>query len=416
MELKEGYKQTEVGVIPSDWEIHKVNELIDLLTDYDANGSFESVAMNVKVYDYEEFAWYVRSTDLENNTSLNNVKYVDESSYKFLKKTSLFGGELLFLKRGDIGNVYLFEMKTEKATVAPNLYLLKLNQVSNSKYLFYYFMSTIGQRQLKSKNASSTLGALYKDDVKSILVPLPPTKPEQTAIANALSDTDALITSLENLIEKKRKIKQGAMQQLLKPKKGWVVKRLGDCLLRMPEYGINAAAVYYDDTLPTYLRITDISEDGKYIQEGQVSVKHLMAHNYFLTEGDIVFARTGASVGKSYSYDTTDGKLVFAGFLIRLKPNQEILNTRYLKYFTQTRTYWNWVNTNSMRSGQPGLNSTDYTSIEISLPNPNIQSEIVKTLSDMDDEIFALVLKTKKYKNVKQGMMQNLLTGKIRLI
>ena len=93
MEIVKGYKRTEVGLIPEEWKIHKVKDLIDLLTDYDANGSFESVAQNVNVYDHEEYAWYVRSTDLENNSKLDKVRYVDESSYKFLKKTSLNGGE-----------------------------------------------------------------------------------------------------------------------------------------------------------------------------------------------------------------------------------------------------------------------------------------------------------------------------------
>lgn len=217
MELmtKQGYKQTEEGLIPQDWQLYQVIDLIELLTDYDANGSFASVAENVKVYDFEKFAWYVRSTDLEKNSKMSDVRYVDEESYKFLKKTALYGGELLFLKRGDIGNVYRFEMKTKYATVAPNLYLLKLNKTSNSTYLYYYFTSNPGQLQLKKKNASSTLGALYKDDVKSIYVPLPPTLTEQKAIATALSDVDGLISSLEKLITKKKAIKQGAMQQLL---------------------------------------------------------------------------------------------------------------------------------------------------------------------------------------------------------
>jgi type I restriction enzyme S subunit len=83
MEMREGYKLADIGAIPIDWETYSVRELIELLTDYDANGSFSSVAENVKSYDYEEYAWYVRSTDLENNSSLDRVKYVDEKSYKF---------------------------------------------------------------------------------------------------------------------------------------------------------------------------------------------------------------------------------------------------------------------------------------------------------------------------------------------
>ena len=213
--VKTGNKMTEVGMIPSDWLLYKVDDLIDLLTDYDANGSFASVAENVKVYDHEEYAWYVRSTDLENNSKMSEVRYVDKSSYNFLKKTALYGGELLFLKRGDIGKVYLFEMKTKRATVAPNLYLLKLNSISFSKYLYYFFLSKRGQSQLISKNASTTLGALYKDDVKSVYVPLPPTLTEQKAIATALSNMDSEIDELEVKRDKYKQIKQGMMQELL---------------------------------------------------------------------------------------------------------------------------------------------------------------------------------------------------------
>ncbi|MEL7421708.1 MAG: restriction endonuclease subunit S [Bacteroidota bacterium] len=210
-----GYKMTEVGRIPEDWEVYTVNDLIDLLTDYDANGSCASVAENVKVYDNEEYAWYVRSTDLENNSKMNEVRYVDKLSYDFLKKTSLHGGELLFLKRGDIGKVYLFEMKTKRATVAPNLYLLKLNSISFSTYLYYFFLSNAGQSQLLSKNASTTLGALYKDDVKSVYVPLSTNRKEQEHIANAISDMDAKIRKLEGKKDKYIQIKQGMMQELL---------------------------------------------------------------------------------------------------------------------------------------------------------------------------------------------------------
>src|SRR3989344_5681233 len=119
----------------------------------------------------------------------------------------------------------------------------------------------------------------------------------------------------------------------------WEVKRLGECLLKNPDYGINAAAVAYNDTLPTYLRITDISEDGKYLSSNKVSVNNTLADSYYLEEGDIVFARTGASVGKTYLYNKNDGKLVFAGFLIRVKANPKILDCKYFICLTQTKSY-----------------------------------------------------------------------------
>ncbi|SEJ12851.1 type I restriction enzyme, S subunit [Myroides marinus] len=413
--VKQGYKQTEIGVIPEDWEMFTIRDLITLLTDYDANGSFSSVAENVKSYNYPEYAWYVRSTDLENNTDLSNVKYVDKASYSFLKKTSLFGGELLFLKRGDIGNVYLFEMKTKRATLAPNLYLLKLNDISSSKYLYQYFISETGQKQLKRKNAGSTLGALYKDDVKSILIPLPPLA-EQQAIATALSDADAWIESLEQLIAKKRLIKQGAMQELLTPKEDWEVKKLGEVLSHRPDYGINAPAVEFSSSLPTYIRITDIGRDGTFMNGNKVSVDSLLSEMYVLQDGDICVARTGASVGKSYFHSFLDGQYVFAGFLIRLRVDSKVLYSRFLFYLTKSKNYDNFIISNSMRSGQPGINSNELEAFIIPFPPLLEQTRIATILSDMDTELEALDNQLAKARQIKQGMMQELLTGRVRLV
>ena len=193
----------------------------------------------------------------------------------------------------------------------------------------------------------------------------------------------------------------------------WDVFKLGDCLLRNPDYGINAAAVEYDDTLPTYLRITDISEDGKFIRSNKASVNNSLANAYYLEKGDIVFARTGASVGKTYLYNENDGRLVFAGFLIRITPNPEIVDCFYLIYLTQTKAYWAWVSANSMRSGQPGLNSNEYKSFQISLPPTKAEQTLIATvLSDTDALISGLEKLIAKKRNIKQGAMQKLLQPK----
>lgn len=103
----------------------------------------------------------------------------------------------------------------------------------------------------------------------------------------------------------------------------WKKTELGKYLLKHPEYGIGAATVPYSENLPTYLRITDISITGKFRKDGKVSVAEKVTEDNYLEEGDIVFARTGASVGKSYKYRVEDGKLVFAGFLIRVTPDMK---------------------------------------------------------------------------------------------
>ena len=126
---------------------------------------------------------------------------------------------------------------------------------------------------------------------------------------------------------------------------GWTIRSLRSCLRTAPEYGINAAAVPYDDGLPAYLRITDISDDNRFRPSPRVSIKHPDATAYFLKEGDLVFARTGASVGKSYLYNPDDGPLVFAGFLIRVSPNPEDVQPVFFAYCAQSERYWDWVAT-----------------------------------------------------------------------
>lgn len=112
---------------------------------------------------------------------------------------------------------------------------------------------------------------------------------------------------------------------------------LGSLLIRPPKYGIGAASVPYRHDLPTYIRITDIDEFGRFSPNPMVSVDSQIADNYILAEGDIVIARTGASVGKSYRFLPVDGDLVFAGFLVAVTPNPDRLDPGYLEPVTDFR-------------------------------------------------------------------------------
>ena len=196
----------------------------------------------------------------------------------------------------------------------------------------------------------------------------------------------------------------------------WVVVSLGHCIRGNPTYGINAPAIPYDSRFPTYLRITDITDDGRYTEEAKASVTHGQASSYLLELGDLVFARTGASVGKSYLYNEKDGCLVFAGFLIRLRPDFDRLVPAYLWFYAQSNPYWNWVTVNSMRSGQPGINGREFASLPIPLPPTKAEQEaIAEALSDADAFIESLEQLIAKKHHIKQGAMQELLTGKKRL-
>ena len=197
-----------------DWEEKRLGETLELLTDFEANGSFAGVKDNVTIYDKTEYAWYVRATDLENKTKLNAVKYVDKKSYDFLKKTPLLGNELLITKRGEIGKVYFFkEVMGVKATVAPNMYLLKFKDFVLPLFFYYFFTNYKGNNLLKRINASSTLGALYKNDVKNIKTLLPSFS-EQQKIANYLSNIDKKIEQVTQQITQTQAFKKGLLQQM----------------------------------------------------------------------------------------------------------------------------------------------------------------------------------------------------------
>lgn len=196
----------------------------------------------------------------------------------------------------------------------------------------------------------------------------------------------------------------------------WEVKKLCSVLSTKPKYGINAAAVPLVGDLPTYIRITDISELGYFSPSERVGVYNENSGEYYLKNGDLVFARTGASVGKSYLYNPNDGLLVYAGFLIKITTDEKLLNSKYLAQYVKTNTYWTWVKSTSMRSGQPGINGNEYGQLLIPLP-PTLteQTAIATALSDVDALLNQLDKLIAKKRDIKQATMQQLLTGKKRL-
>lgn len=195
----------------------------------------------------------------------------------------------------------------------------------------------------------------------------------------------------------------------------WEVTRLEDLCHNQGDYGINAPATDFSDKLPTYLRITDIDDDGKFIIANKASVNNPNSGSYHLKDGDIVFARTGATVGKTYLYNRDDGDLVFAGFLIRFSPNVQKIVPYYLKAYTNTSAYWKWVKIASQRSGQPGINATEYCSLQIPVPPLAEQRKIAEVLGVWDEAIEKQARLIEKLALRKRGLMQRLLSAKLRL-
>ncbi|AMM52845.1 hypothetical protein TH61_08540 [Rufibacter sp. DG15C] len=392
----------------NDWNIVKLNSCLSLLTDFEANGSFASVKENVKIYDKQEYAWYVRATDLENGSSLESVKYVDEHGYKFLKKTSLFGGELLITKRGEIGKVYFYDDKYNvKATVAPNMYLLKLKENTSPKFLYYYFIGKKGNNQLKSINASSTIGALYKDDVKNLKLSLP-TLSEQQKIASFLTAVDDKIQQLTKKKDLLEKYKEGVMQQIFsqqirfKDEDGqdfpeWQTKKLGEVSNINPK----------SKTLPISFVYIDLESvvKGILIKESSILAEGAPSRaQRVLAFGDILFQMVRPYQKNNLFFQKEGDYVASTGYAqIRSKGD-----ANYLYQFIHTDLFVNKVLDRCTGTSYPAINSSDLSAIEIDYPSLPEQEKIGGILSSLDSKINLVNKQLEQAKQFKKGLLQQM--------
>jgi len=188
----------------------------------------------------------------------------------------------------------------------------------------------------------------------------------------------------------------------------WVQRKLGDIATSF-DYGLNAAAKEYDGT-NAYIRITDIDDDShSFISDGITSPDTDLskADDYKVAEGDILFARTGASVGKSYIYKPSDGLMYFAGFLIRARVKPEY-DAQFIFQNTLTEMYSKYIAVTSQRSGQPGVNAQEYAEYEIMCPTREEQIKIGEHFKNLDNLIALHQRKCDALKDLKKGMLQKM--------
>ena len=194
----------------------------------------------------------------------------------------------------------------------------------------------------------------------------------------------------------------------------WEVVKLSEVCSKKAKYGINAPAVQFNINLPVYLRITDISERGEFNPKKISSVSDKDYKNFILAENELVLAKTGATVGKSYLYNKNDGELIYAGFLIKISPDIAKLNSKFLKNYLATSFYWYWVKVMSVRSGQPGINAEEYSIMPIPLPALEEQEKIANILTTWNDAISKQKELIKAKEALKKGLMQKLLSEEVR--
>ena len=244
-----------------------------------------------------------------------------------------------------------------------------------------------------------------------------PNKDEQEKIASFLTLIDKKIEKQKELIELLKKYKRGLLSQIFsqnlrfKDDKGndypdWTEKTLGEITDNI-SYGLNAASKKFDSK-NKYIRITDIDETtGKYNNLDIVSPDCVLSDEYKLKINDLLFARTGASTGKTYLYNENDGKMYFAGFLIKFSIKEEYYSN-FIFYITQTSKYQKWVSIMSTRSGQPGINAKEYSKYKFSCPVYNEQVKISNIISKIDNIIEKANILLDFYNDYKKGLLQKM--------
>ena len=201
-ELFESYLQSVFENKGEGWEEKEFGSVITTLTDYHANGSYEVLKENVELKDTEDYAWMVRSTDFENNFK-NSFRYIDKNSYEFLKKSKVFGGEIIMSKIGNAGNVYLMPKSNRPCSLAMNLFLIRIDEkVAIPEFIYQYLKSKKGEIQIKSRLLGMATKTITKDNVRNIVIPFP-SLPEQQKIVQKLDALSAETKQLEAIYQQK---------------------------------------------------------------------------------------------------------------------------------------------------------------------------------------------------------------------
>lgn len=379
-----GYKLTEVGVIPEDWDIHTIGDSVRLI--------------NGRAFKPEE--WKENGMPIIRIQNLNDA----ESTFNYFsgaveERHRVEPGDLLFAWSGTTGTSFGARIWRGPAGVL-NQHIFKVLPNQKQLTLRYAFLVLRKIQEHIEKQAhgfKASFVHVKKSDIVGVLLPLPPTKAEQEAIVEALSDADALIESLEQIVAKKRQIKQGAMQELLTGRKrlpgfigAWKVKCLGEILTIC--HGKSQHEVENSDG--PYPILATGGEIGR-------------ADRYIYDKPSVLIGRKG-TIDRPQYMETPFWTVDTLFFSIIYEPNQA-------KFIFYQFCLIDWKRHNEA-SGVPSLNARTIEKIEIACPEPDEQTAIAAILSDLDAEIAALEDKLAKARQLKQGMMQELLTGRIRLV
>jgi len=391
MALTPGYKQTEIGVLPSEWYAKTIDEFAFVT-------SGKRLPLGSSLVSHPTPHPYIRVTDMRPGTvSLSEIRYVPEAVFPAIKRYRIFSDDLFISVAGSLGIVGKVPQELNGANLTENADRIT-NITCSQDFLLHVLLSPRIQRVIESIQTVGAQPKLALTRIRKFVVPQPPI-PEQRAIAAALSDIDALLAGLDRLIAKKRDIKQAAMQQLLTGQTRlpgfqgeWNVKRLGDI-----------APLQRGFDLPT-----PVLRPGPYPVVYSNGV--LAHHDSYQARGPGVVTGRSGTIGRvSFIADGPYWPHNTALWVTSFKAN----DPKFVFYLYTHIGFERFAS----GSGVPTLNRNDAHAFEIAVPaTKNEQTAIATVLSDMDAELTALEARRDKTRALKQAMMQELLTGRTRLV
>ncbi len=419
-EVRLGYKQTEVGVIPEDWEV-KTLDSVALVT------SGKRLPLGSSLTSQETPHPYIRVTDMRPGTvSLVDLMFVPVDVFPAISRFRIFKDDIFISVAGTLGIVGRVPKELDGANLTENADRIT-NLTCSQDFLLHVLMSPLIQTTIDTLQTIGAQPKLALTRIRKFLIPLPPTLAEQQAIAEALSDVDALIDALERLIAKKRAIKQGAMQELLTGRRRlpgfdgkWEMRKLGELgatyggLTGKTKSDFGHGSARY---IPFLNIITNVVIDPHDLELVRVAPSEKQNQAQV---GDLFFngsSETPEEVGMCSVLleDLADVYLNSFCFGFRIGDHAEA-HGLYLAYFFRSNEGRVLLYSLAQGATRYNLSKTNFLRLEIPIPALREQTAIAAILSDMDAEIAALERRLDKTRLLKQGMMQELLTGRTRLV
>jgi len=421
MNVRPGYKQTEVGVIPADWNCSSVAQIALNAKNSIVGGPFGSDLVS---NDYVSTGVpVIRGQNMGGHYLSGDFVFVSKPKAKNLQANTARAGDLIFTQRGTLGQVSIVPSEPfGEYIVSQSQMKLTLNPiVADTQYIYQYFSSIDGQKQVTDSAIQTGVPHTNLGILKAYKVPLPPMMAEQRAIATALSDVDALLDGLERIIAKKRDLKQAATQQLLTGQtrlpgfqNEWATKRLGEVANFYKGKGLPKSALTSFGSEPCIHYGELFTQYGETIREtisrtdNITNVFRSVANDVLMPTSDV----TPRGLAKASCVVIDD--VVLGGDILVIRTNPALICGTFLSHVIRREE--DQVLRLVTGTTVFHLYGTDMAKFTFKLPQLAEQQAIVGALSDMDTELSALEARRDKTRALKQAMMQELLTGKTRLI